>query len=309
MSPVLRDGEDSDAGEELSLALRPQIEGLLAAVRDGLSEQSFAHLYLFREQRAYRLRRGELPSISGRSADGERTVLPLFDPAQASTERLAAVLHGHDCFYPISQRSLAHFDRDQFVADSVHADSDYIYPVESFVDYRGPELDAKRQALEQLLQRFRPVAVPLGRASLAEAQKILQAWTAAHPDPVAQGDVAPCLEAIERSEELSLTGYVYYAEETPIGFVLGEMIAEDALVLHFVKALPEVPSAFEMMFHHLALAQARRVRWFNFEQDHGLERLRQAMMAFEPSMLLPKFRVRMALRAAWSDRTGGGSAV
>jgi hypothetical protein len=286
-------------GEPLCLELRPEIERLLATVRDGLSEYCFSHLFLFREQRRYRYQRGELPCIAGLSAGGERCLLPLFDPARVSADHLWARLCGYDSYYPISQRRAGHFNRQHFIAEADVADSDYIYPLGNFLDYGGPELDAKRKGLDKLLQRGRPVAVPFCRGSAVGARAILQAWTDAHADAVAQDDFAPCLEAIERAEELGLQGHVYYADEIAIGFVLGEAVADDTLALHFVKARPEVPAAFEMMFHHVATAQARRIRWFNFEQDHGLERLRHAKLAYDPSMLLQKFRVRMALRARW----------
>jgi hypothetical protein len=286
-------------GEPLTLGLRPEIERLLAGVRDGLSEYCFAHLFLFRNQRFYRYQSGDLPCIAGVNTDGDRFLLPLFDPARVSSDCLWARLRGYDCYFPVGQRRAANFNRQHFVAEADAADSDYIFPVGNFLDYEGPELDAKRKGLGQLLQRSRPVAVPFGRGSAAGARAILDAWTAAHPDPVAQTDYAPCLEAIEQAEELGLQGHVYYAEEVPIGFVLGETIADNMLALHFVKAQPEVPCAFDLMFHHVATAQAKRVRWFNFEQDYGLARLRQAKLAYEPSMLLQKFRVRMALRARW----------
>lgn len=282
-------------GEPLDFGVQAEVSALLAPLRDGLSEYSFANLYLFRERHGYRYQRGELPCIAGITFDGERHLLPLFDVATVDRDALRARLEGFDCYYPMAERRISTIDREYFAVAASADDADYIYQVASFLQYKGEDLDDKRGEMKQLLQHGQPVAVPFGRSNVDAARAVLDASLADESGRAALS-YEPCREAIMHAGELGLQGHVYFLDEVPIGFVLGDFAVDQMMVLHFAKARPDLPGVQPMMFHHTATVVAERARWFNFEQDLGLEDFKQDKMAYQPSSLLQKYRVRDARR-------------
>lgn len=277
-------------GEPITLALREEIEALLLPLRDGLSEYSFTKLFLWRELHGYRFQRGELPCIAGFAFDGERHLLPLFDIGAVDAERLRARLVGYDCFFPISERR-AGIDRNHFAPAASADDADYVYAVANFLKLPDGELAEKRGEFRELLRHGQPVAAPFGRSTVAAAHAVVDAGRG-HGGGRAVLTEAPSREAIERATELGLQGHVYFLDDEPIGFVLGEILTEQMMVLHVAKTHPGLPGVQPMMFHHTAMAVADRVRWFNFEQDLGFEDFRLDKQAYQPASLLQKYRLR-----------------
>lgn len=282
-------------GEPLDMGLQAEIDALMGPLRDGLSEYSFASLYLFRERHGYRFQRGELPCIAGVTFDGERHLLPLFDMETVDRDALRQRLDGYDCYYPLAERRIAAIDRDDFSVAASADDADYIYQVASFLQYRGEDLGDKRGEMKQLLKHGQPVALPFGRSSVDAARAVLDA-SIAEGDERSAMSYEPCREAITHAGELGLQGHVYFLDEEPIGFVLGAFSVDQMMVLHFAKSRADLPGVQPMMFHHTATVVADKARWFNFEQDLGLDDFKQDKMAYQPSTLLQKYRVRPARR-------------
>ena len=278
-------------GEPITLELRDELEALLSPLRDGLSEYSFTKLFLWREQHGYRLQRGELPCIAGFTFDGEQHLLPLFDVAAVDAGQLRARLADYDCYFPVSERRAAGIDRNLFASAASADDADYVYAVTSFLKLPDGELAEKRGEFRELLRHGQPVAAPFGRSTVAAAQAVVDASAGEGNGRSALTD-GPNREAIERAAELGLQGHVYFLEDEPIGFVLGEIVAEQMMVVHVAKAHPGLPGVQPMMFHHTAMAVSDRVRWFNFEQDLGFEDFRIDKQAYLPASLLQKHRLR-----------------
>ena len=283
------------AGEPLTLADRAEIEALIAPLREGLSEYSFANLFVFRQRHEYRLQRGDLPCVAGLTYDGERHLMPLFDVTRVDPDQLRERLHGHDCYYPLSDTRSSLLDPAEFAVAASPDDADYVYDATNFVEYEGGELDPKRSEVQKLLKHGRPVAVPFGRSSVSAALEILEASL---DDGTGRSALSytPCREAIENAAELGLEGHLYFLNEVPIGFILGEMVADQMMAVHFAKARADVPGVQAMMFHHAATVLAGRVKWFNFEQDLGHADFREDKQAYHPTVLLNKHRARPAGR-------------
>jgi hypothetical protein len=282
-------------GEPLTLSDRAEIEALIAPLLDGLSEYSFANLFAFRERHEYRFQRGELPCVAGVTHDGERHLMPLFDVASVDADRLKGRLAGHDCYFPLSDNRSSALNPAQFSVVASPDDADYVYDAANFVDYDGSELDPKRSEVQQLLRHGRPVAVPFGRSSVPAALKVLEASLDDTSGRSAMS-YTPSREAVENAAELGLEGHLYFLNEEPIGFLLGRLVADQMMAVHFAKARAGLPGVQAMMFHHAATVLAGRVKWFNFEQDLGHSDSREVKQAYQPTTLLKKHRARPTAR-------------
>ena len=284
-------------GEALTLAHRDELELLLAArwrpddpPERTLSDPWFANLYLFRAAHDWRFRRGAYPSITGRTYDGSRIIIPLFELSTASQETLRAMLHDHDAFAPFSDAQAARLDSTRFVTQHRRDDADYLYPAEHFLHYRGTPLNKKRNLLKQLQAAHKVETVPYSEALAGEAQQVLNDWMYAKAKQPGETDDAACVEALSLSTKLDLHGYLHRIAGAPVGFVLAQRIRPGVAVMRFAKGLDTFNGIYQHMFQHYCQAMPD-IRWLNFEQDLGLANFRQTKMSYRPVALLAKHRV------------------
>ena len=284
-------------GEALTLAHRDELEPLLAARWSAddppertLSDPWFANLYLFRAAHDWRFRRGPHPCITGRTYDGARIVIPLFELNTAPQEALRALLHDHDAFAPLSDAQAARLDATRFVTQQRRDDADYLYPSEHFLHYRGTALNKKRNLLKQLHSAHTVETVPYSEALAAEAQQVLNGWLQAKAKQPGETDDAACMEALYLSCTLDLHGYLHRIAGAPVGFVLAQRIRPGVAVMRFAKGLDKFNGIYQHMFQHYCQVMPD-IHWLNFEQDLGLANFRQTKMSYRPVALLAKHRV------------------
>jgi hypothetical protein len=285
-------------GVPLELAQRARIEAALAAChgdtgRDRLSDLVFSNLYLFRAAHDYRLVEGDWPLICGRTYDGSRHAIPLFDIRQASLPMLTQLLAQYDCLYPLSSQQVAQLDRTVFEAVATRDDADYLYPADSFRFYRGTKLLKKRNLMKQFLSSHAVRSVPLEANALDDARSVLAGWMADKGKASGEADERPCLEALAHLTEFGLQGFLHYADDEPAGFVLAQEISSGVFVMRFAKGLARYKGIAQYMFHHFVTATVQPVQWLNFEQDMGLANFRKTKLSYQPAALIDKYRVRL----------------
>lgn len=283
---------EAGAAEPLHLGHQPRLEKLLHAVGDGLSEYCFSNLYLFRHVHDYKVLAHELPCISGKTYDGHRYLMPLFDLSTVPHASLLALMDGHDFFFPVSEPAMAQLDRIRFQASFNDDDSDYLYGVDKLSSYRGTKLGKKRNLMKQFLARHEP-RWEMFRTELAEdAREILEQWQADKGKAPQETDYCPCQEAIRLSEPLGLKGLITYAGSDPAGFLLAKEVHPGVLAIHFAKGKDRYVGVFQYMFNRFASHFREGTRFINFEQDLGNRNFRQTKRSYCPDRLLPKYRVR-----------------
>jgi hypothetical protein len=98
-------------------------------------------------------------------------------------------------------------------------------------------------------------------------------------------------EALERMEELSLCGGIWYTERQPSGYILGEELTDDTYTLHFAKGLTRYKGIYQYIFSSFASILPGSYEHLNMEQDLGREALRHSKESYYPEMKLRKWRV------------------
>ncbi|WP_038201234.1 phosphatidylglycerol lysyltransferase domain-containing protein [Xenophilus azovorans] len=287
-------------GEPLTLALQAPIEAALARLRAGrgercLSEWCFSNLYLFREVHAYRYLPGPWPAIAGRSYDGARHLMPLFEPAQAPAEVLHALVVAHGHLYPVARDQAEALAAGRFTATESRDDADYLYRAAAFADYAGRPLAAKRNQLRRFLAVHRPQALPYAPALEGAAREVLAGWMAHKGRACGEADEAACIEAFAQAGAFGLEGFVHFDGARPVGVVLGQMLAPGVCAIRFAKGRDGHPGLYPHMFRHFCRAFepqfGRPLHWLNFEQDMGIAGFRRSKMSYRPAALLSKLRL------------------
>jgi len=279
--------------EKLSFNHRDLLYERLRAVQTQIAEYSFSNLYLFRNTHAYEVILDKELFVKGLSYDGYTYLMPTKAVCDMGLDYLKDLLADVDFFFPIPENWLSFFSGTEFNVAYKEGDMDYIYTVDRMSAYRGRDLHKKRNLLKQFLTCYEHVSAPLSEDRREAALFILQEWQSETGLDIAQTDYLPCREALNLSEQLMLCGGIFYADDEPAGFVLGEQMGTETFVLHFAKARKKFRGVYQYMFNNFARILPAKYRYLNFEQDIDRDSLRSAKASYAPDYMLKKFRVRL----------------
>lgn len=279
--------------EKLRIDHKDLLVPRLKAVKTSLSEYTFPNLYLFRANHDYEVMIDKEIFIRGRSYDGRTYIMPTSDVRRLDTAYLRELMRDVEFLFPIPEDWLTAFDPTKFDVTFAEGDADYVYTVEKMSTYKGRHLHKKRNLLKQFLELYAHDARPLTNNRLDEARFILDDWLRTSAMKVDETDYRPCLEALDRYEELVLCGGIYYAGGEPAGFVLGEELNPETFVLHFAKARTKFKGIYQYLFNNFAKILPPSYKYLNLEQDLDKENLRIFKSSYVPDLLLKKARVRL----------------
>ena len=277
--------------EKLSIGHKDLLVPRLKAVRASLSEFTFANLYLFRANHDYEVIFDNEIFIKGISYDGHAYLMPTSDVRRLDTAYFKELMRGVEFLFPLPEEWLGAFNPAEFDVVFADGDADYVYTVDKMSTYQGRRLHKKRNLLKQFLENHTHDARPLTNDRLDEARFILNDWLAASEMKKEDTDYGPCLEALDRYEELVLCGGIYYADNEPAGFVLGEELGPETFVLHFAKARTKFKGIYQYVFNNFARILPPSYKYLNLEQDLDKENLRVFKSSYLPAVLLKKARV------------------
>jgi len=274
--------------QSLELSHKLLLQPLLQKVTIPISEYSFANLYLFRSVHQYILITGDITAIKGVTYDGIHYIMPVMPLDEEYAEKLVQLLQPNMCLFPIHHDWLHFFTEKGFTYHYNDGDSDYVYTKEKLATYSGKKLHGKRNLLYQFTAKYSVEVLPLTSQRVNDAFYILDIWKKESGN---DADIAACIEACMLLDELNLCGSMYYVEGKPAAFIIGEAITDDMFAIHFAKAITSYKGIYQYMYNHCAKALPANYKYFNFEQDLGLEPLRFAKRSYQPDMIVTKYRV------------------
>ena len=275
----------------LRLELRPQLHPLLQPLAEGISEFTFANLYLFRRKHHYRLTvvgDGVL-AVLGQEPEGPFFFLPLTLP---DPDTLAGLFRDQRTLKCASAKQAQRLgamgyrvveDRDNF---------DYLYRRRDLAELGGRNYHKKRNLIKAFVSTHAYSARPLREEFRDDALAVLETWRS---ETGQTGDFEAAREALLQMEPLQLCGGVYYVEDRPAAYVLGEELAGSAsFVIHFEKAVTRYKGLYQFINQSFAAVLPEDYATINREQDLGDPGLRQAKLSYKPFGFVEKFRVTAA---------------
>ena len=259
------------------------IQDQLRKTQDGVSEYTFANLYLFRKRYDYQVclsRDGDL-LISG-ERDGHRFFMTQC--ALPDHETLASLFTGRDYWKNIpdsiltgNEERLAEWgvelseDRDNFY---------YIYLRSELAELSGKKFHKKRNLVNAFLNAYTYEVKPLDAGLVSDALKVLERW---HRDKGDEGDYVASREVLEHFDDFGMQGAMYYINGRPAGWCLGEsLVGGSMFAIHFEKGIDEYKGIYQFINQAFAASLPETCIHINREQDLGNEGLRQAKMTYRP---------------------------
>ena len=292
----------------MTIDLKNEMHPKLSLTPDGVSEFTFAGLYLFRKRYQYRVSKVEdktfiLSGIQPPHAEGEEAkkffMTPCASPGRGILEELFKT---HDYWKNISesvlipQRARLEESGIEFAED--RDNFDYLYLRTDLAELSGKKYHKKRNLVAQFLKFYTHEEKPLTLELIPDAMKVLERWRA---DKGGEADYLACREALELFGELNMKGLLVYIDGKPAGWCLGEPIARGRIfTIHFEKGLDEYKGIYQFINQVFAATLPEYFTHINREQDLGDEGLRQAKMTYRPSGFVRKYTGR-SLKAKSGD--------
>lgn len=290
--------------EPLDLKHQKAIRAHLQSLQLGLSEYTFANAYLFRSVHSYEVLQGEGLYLRGISRDGFRYIMPLQCLSKVPSQEMLEVISSVDGLFPIPNKWRYLFAPNSFEINSWEGDSDYVYTTEKLCHYPGRHLSGQRNFVKQFLKNYTSTSYPLTLERQGDAITVLDAWQAGLVDDK-DTDYEACREALQLWGQLEgLEGEIYYADDRPVGFVIGEPLTPCVYVLHFLKARKEYKGIYSYLYQRYAHNLTGRFAYVNLEQDLGKPQLAQAKSAYVPDHRCQKLRVSLRKFLAYQVRSG-----
>ena len=275
---------------EVSIDMRPVLHPKFQALADGISEFTFANIYLFRRAHNYRISKleNELFVITGRDGENPFFMLPFGLPDENIIRELFNNYHTMKATTARQAEKLATMgysvseDRDNF---------DYLYSLEDLVNLTGRKFHKKKNMLNIFIRNNECQAKPLLEEYRGDALQILEQWNDQHGGP---NDFLAAKEALEKMWPLQLCGGIFYIEGQPAAYCLGEELAlGESFVIHFEKAILE--EGFKGLYQYINQAFAsilpEKYKTVNREQDLGDPGLRHAKMSYRPVNFVKKYKI------------------
>jgi len=273
---------------EVALEQRPALHPRFQELPEGMSELTFANIYLFRHAHRYRVAQleGDHVLIVGEDAE-PFFILPFGLPPRQTLGELFARYHVAKCCSPSQAEQLAGMgyrvweDRDNF---------DYVYRREDMVNLSGRKFHRKKNLVNLFLRSNVCTAKPLLSEYATDALRILETWRQQQETP---GDYEAAREALEKMEQLQLCGGIFYVNGEPAAYSLGEELARGRMwVTHFEKAVDDerYKGIYQYVNQAFVSVLPDKYELINREQDLGDPGLRQAKESYKPVGFVKKYR-------------------
>jgi len=289
----------------LDIDLKEALHPRLSLTSDGVSEFTFAGLYLFRNRYSYRISRiDDSFIISGKQNFGKDRKKTFFmTPCSApNPDILECLFKTHDYWKNISESVLKQCGQSPVqeklndLGISIEEDRDnfdYLYNRCELAELTGKKFHKKKNHVNNFLNTYPDhEQKPITKDLIPAVIEVLDQW---HKNLILRnededGDYEAAKEALEKFDTLKLKGSIFFVNGKPAAYCLGESISGGRMfVVHFEKAVEEYRGIYQYMNKAFAEFLPRFFTLINREQDLGSEGLRQAKMTYRPCGFVQKY--------------------
>lgn len=275
------------SSDEIIIGHRPLLHPLFKGRQQGISEFTFANIWLFRKTHRYRVSRlkDSAVFIIGSDADVRFFMLPFGAPKEENLPKLFADFAYMKC------AGEADATRMTALGYTVTEDSnnfDYLYLRKELAELSGRRFHKKKNLVNLFLSTYSCDVKPLVEANVKDALEVLDGWLTEHGEA---GDYEAAKEALVNMETLALCGGIFYVNGVGAAFILGEELTADTFVIHFEKARGGYHGLLPYLNRSFAELLPAKYVYVNREQDLGDEGLRHSKQSYRPVGFVKKYKV------------------
>jgi len=308
----------------LDINIKNALHPRLSLTYDGVSEFTFAGLYLFRKRYNYRISRlkddggfiisGKQPADHQTAESGEKTgddsrKAFFMTPCNAPDwDTLASLFKTHNYWKNISDSVLnpiaEKLPEQGILIEEDRNNFDYLYLRNDLAELAGKKYHKKKNHVNNFKSTYSNYEQrQMTQALIPDAVEILDRWRqdaiARNSETGSKGsdaDYIAAKEALDLFDSLALKGSIFYIDGKPAAWCLGESIARGRMfAIHFEKAVDEYKGIYQFLNQAFAESLPRFFKLINREQDLGSEGLRQAKMTYRPCGFVKKYTGRLSV--------------
>ena len=289
---------------------REWAQPLLAAEASPACEYNFANIYLW--SRAYPQKIARLGDRLLVRIQGSLGLCYLYPagsgPLAPAVDALAADAAGNGvpltlvCVTEEQRTALEAACPSRFAFEEDRDGFDYLYDVNRLADLPGKKLHAKRNHIRRFDERFPDwLLEDITPANVPECVALERQWAAIRQEEAGEDvntvseETIALIESLYHMDKLGLEGALIRADGSPVAFSLGGFLTPEVFDVNFEKSFGDIQGAYPAINRELArIIRSRhpQVKWFNREDDLGLEGLRKAKLSYYPDILLTKYTAR-----------------
>lgn len=277
----------------VSLELQTELQPKFNRLSEGISEFTFAGIYLFRNTYQYEIAYldAETLILKGTKDGKVFYALPMGFPKDRGLAKqlLEEVDYVKGLSEPHADDQRVWLEQHGYEVCEDRDNFDYLYHREDLATLKGKKYHKKRNQVNAFLNNYEYEEQCLSPENIEDAYQILEDWRAERDDP---GDYSSAKEALDLHETLGLTGYIIYVDGRPAAYCMGEEIAlGSTYVIHIEKAIGSYKGIYQFINQAFAAVLPQDIHFINREQDLGDPGLRQAKMTYRPAGFVKKYRV------------------
>lgn len=204
--------------------------------------------------------------------------------------------HGHTALFRYAEQPfvglLTELYPDRFLISSDPDSSDYLYETDTFLQLPGDHFRAQKNHIRHFLKHNRFTLVPLTADRIGECLRFAEQWCQARQASGSLLAESRSLgDLLAHMEELRFVGMLIFLDEKLSAFILGERLNDSTCVIHVEKADSRIKGLYNFLKQSFVERYFADTRYVNWEQDLGIEGLRQAKMSYKPCRLEKKYSI------------------
>ncbi|MGE5653419.1 MAG: DUF2156 domain-containing protein [Bacillota bacterium] len=174
---------------------------------------------------------------------------------------------------------------------------DYIYNSSDLLSLSGKKYHRKKNQYNQFVHNYEYVIKGLSDEQVRrDCLDFAARWYENNPqdDLVLEFELDGVRDVLNHLDKLRVLGIAVYVHDQIVGFAFGEKVNDRMAVIHCEKGDINYSGVYAFLNRSLVEAHFSEISLINRQEDMGLEGLRRAKMAYNPTQLERKFLVDIA---------------
>ena len=172
------------------------------------------------------------------------------------------------------------------------AADDYVYEVKSLMSFSGKKLQKKRNHLNAFYKEYegRWVYESMTQQNTQECISLLELWSD-QDDVRLMHDLNGTRNVLKAFHLLPAKGGVIRIDGQIKAFAIGSVLTERMCQENIEKADESIRGLYQAIMREFLIHEYSEYEYVNREDDMGIENLRQAKKAYNPSFMIEKYRL------------------
>ncbi|TAM37728.1 DUF2156 domain-containing protein [bacterium] len=261
------------------------------------SELTFTNLYCWRKPYNFKVSRldGLLVVLSEINSDKK-----FFEPIGRGDIRSAIVKILKETkgeFIRIGEEVSGLFkDEAGIQIDYDRDNSDYLYAASDLIGLSGRKYDGKRNLIRKFKSAHEYEYLNLDASGIGECLEFEETWCTIKDCGSIKSldnERQAIREMISNFSHFTLLAGAIRVNGKICAVAIAEKLKPDTLVMHVLKADPDMPGLYQLMCNEFLSRQKRDFAYVNLEQDLGVPGLRRAKESYHYLKLINKYTLRL----------------